>query len=300
MIECLKEYLKANDVEYKEKQSLSVYSPIKIGGEADIVVFPNSEEKLVFVILFCKSKGIKYRIVGNMSNLLPLDCGFGGAIIKTDRLNGFSVNENRVIAYAGVKLPVLSASLADAGLSGFEGLSGIPGQLGGSIFGNAGAFGCEIGELVVSCRLYSPVDDKIIALRREDLDFSYRKSRLSSEELVLLSAEFKLVKADRENIYTEMMRCRDVRKRTQPTAKPSLGSFFKHTATGEAAARLIDRCGLKGMRVGDAAVSEKHAGFIINLDSASATDVLSLASYIEERVYNSFSVRLVREVELLI
>lgn len=299
MIEYLEEYLKINDVEYKRKQKLSQYSLIKIGGEAEIVAYPDSEDKLVDLISFCKRIGLKHKVVGNMSNLLPLDDGYDGLVIKADKLNSCKISGNRVTAGSGVKIPGLASKLSSAGLSGVEGLSGIPGQIGGSVRGNAGAFGREISDVILSATLYSPDLDDSFVLSASELDFSYRTSRLARENLVLLSAEFKLTESDRVSVLYEMQRCREIRKRTQPTEYPSLGSFFKRPEDGVAAAKLIDECGLKGMRVGDASVSEKHAGFIINLSNATSSEVLSLASYIEEAVYNRFSVKLKREVEIL-
>ncbi|MBO5009557.1 MAG: UDP-N-acetylmuramate dehydrogenase [Clostridia bacterium] len=299
MIEYLKEYLKANDVEYKEKQKLANYSSIKIGGEAKIIAYPDTEKKLCDLIFFCNKTEIKNKTVGNLSNLLPLDEGYDGVIIKTDRLNRAELDRETVNAGCGVKLPRLATCLANASLSGFEGLYGIPGQVGGSVRGNAGAFGREIGELVLSCTVYSKDLNKVFELSGNELCFSYRSSSLASSDFTVLSVKFKLFSAYRDSILSEMQRCREIRKRTQPTEYPSLGSFFKRTKSGDSAARLIDMCGLKGMRVGGAAVSQRHAGFIINADNASSFDVLSLASLVEKRVSERFCVRLCPEVEIL-
>ncbi len=299
MIEYLKEYLKANDVEYKEKQKLSSYSLIKIGGEADIIAYPDTEKKLCDLIFFCNRTAVKYKTVGNLSNLLPLDEGYGGIIIKTDRLNRAEFVGDTVNVGCGARLPKMASDLANASLSGFEGLSGIPGQVGGSVRGNAGAFGREIGELVLSCTVYSKGLNKVFELSRNELCFSYRNSSLVSEDITVLSVKFKLSCGDKDAIMSEMCRCREIRKRTQPTDFPSLGSFFKRTENGESAARLIDICGLKGMHIGGASVSEKHAGFLINLSNATSSDVLSLSSLIEKRVFERFSVKLCPEVEIL-
>ncbi len=299
MTEYLKEYLKVNDVEYKKKEKLSKYSTIKIGGEAEIIAYPDTEDNLTALISFCRKISIKHKIVGNMSNILPSDNGYKGVIIKTDRLNSFEIFGNTVRTGCGVKLPILSKYLADAGLSGFEGLSGIPGQIGGSVCGNAGAFGREMSDIVSSVIVYSPEDDKKFEISRDKLDFSYRKSMISEKSLVLLSVKFSFTNSERGLILSEMRRCREIRKAKQPIDYPSLGSFFMKTKEGIPAARLIDECGLKGTAIGGAMVSTKHAGFIINSSSAKSADVKSLSSLVEECVFERFSVKLCREVEYL-
>ena len=299
MVEYLKEYLKINDVEYKENQKLSEYSLIKIGGAADLIAFPDTEKKLCDLIYFCETISAKYKLVGNLSNLLPIDEGYRGIIVKTDRLNRAELVGDTVDVGCGAKLPKLAADLANASLSGFEGLSGIPGQVGGSVRGNAGAFGREIGELVLSCTVYSKELNRFFVLTKNDISFRYRTSSLILNDLIIISVKLKLCFADKDSILSEMRRCRDVRKKTQPTEYPSLGSFFKRTESGESAAKLIDMCGLKGVKLGGAAVSEKHAGFIINVSEASSYDVLSLADLVAERVFECFSIRLCPEVEVL-
>ena len=299
MIEYLKKYLKINDVEFKEKIKLSDFSAIRIGGEANIVTYPDTANKLVALLSFCQRFDLKYKIVGNMSNLLPLDDGYDGIIVKTDKINSFEISENNLKVGCGVKLPLIATKAAIAGLSGMEGICGIPGQVGGSVRGNAGAFGREISDIIVSCEVYLPTFDEITTLLPSELDFSYRSSIISSIDLVILSAEFKLKKSDKDSVFLEMQRLNGLRKNTQPISYPSLGSFFKRTENCESAARLIDLCGLKGERVGDAAVSDKHAGFIVNLANATSYQVLTLASVVEERVYERFGTRLKREVEIL-
>ena len=299
MFEYVKEFLKMNDVEYKENASLAAISPIRIGGAARIIAYPDSALKYVEVLRFLGTIKIKYRVVGRLSNLLADDLGFSGVIIKTDKLCHIYSHCNSLFTYAGVSLPAASKLLCKLGLSGFEELSGIPGSVGGAILGNAGAFGREIADSIVEATFYSPYDDCVYTASREELDFSYRHSAFKGGLGYVISARFNLAISSSDSVSARMREVRSIRLATQPTTELSLGSTFKRPSSDIPAAKMIDECGLKGYRVGGAEVSRKHAGFIINTGGATARDYIMLADSVSKRVYNKFGVNLEREVELL-
>ena len=293
------DFLKMNDVEYKEGLSLARISPINIGPKAFAVVYPDSPEKLTCLITFLNKSKIKHKILGRMSNVLFLDGYYDGIVIRTDRLNAFSINQNMVTASCGTALPYLCNILCKAGLSGFEGLSGIPGSIGGAILGNAGAFGYEIGERVLSVECYDIEKGEIITLLADNIRFSYRHSSFKNNGLVILSARFLFSQSDEFAVRNEMERCRKSRFLSQPIDKPSLGSTFKGSKEGIPASKLIDDCGLKGYSVGGAQISTKHAGFIINRGDATTKDYVDLSDYAADRVYEKYKIRLEREIEII-
>ena len=299
MFEYVKEFLKMNDVEYKENASLATISPIRIGGAARIIAYPDSALKYVEVLRFLGTIKIKYRVVGRLSNLLADDLGFSGVIIKTDKLCHIYSDCNSLFTYAGVSLPAASKLLCKLGLSGFEELSGIPGSVGGAILGNAGAFGREIADSIAEATFYSPDDDCVYTASREELDFSYRHSAFKVGRGYVISARFNLAISSSDTVAARMREVRSIRLATQPATELSLGSTFKRPKGDIPAAKMIDECGLKGYRVGGAEVSKKHAGFIINIGGATARDYILLADSVSKRVYNKFGVNLEREVELL-
>ena len=293
------DFLKMNDVEYKVGFCLAEISPIKIGPEAFAVAYPNRYSKLINLVKFLNDNKIKYKILGRMSNVLFIDSFYDGIVIRTDRLNDLSIEHNAVSASCGISLPYLCNILCKAGLSGFEGLSGIPGSMGGALFGNAGAFGYEIGDRVVEVDCFDKESREVITLTADDIGFSYRYSGFKDNCYLILSARFLLSQSDEISVRTEIERCRNIRIRSQPTDKPSLGSTFKRPKDGVFAAKLIDDCGLKGYSVGGAQVSTKHAGFIINAGGATAKDYIDLADYVADRVFEKYKTRLEREIEII-
>lgn len=293
------DFLKMNDVEYKEGFCLAEISPIKIGPKAVAVFYPNSFDKLILLVNFLDSYQIEYKILGRMSNVLFLDNFYHGIVIRTDRLNYFSLNQNELTASCGISLPYLCNILCKAGLSGLEGLSGIPSSLGGALFGNAGAFGYEISDRVLDVVCYDKETHEIITLLKDSIEFSYRHSSFKNSGFVILSARFLLSQSDEISIRNEMERFRKARYSSQPIDKPSLGSTFKRPNDVVFAAQLIDDCGLKGCSIGDAQISTKHAGFIINNGCATAKDYVDLSNFVADRVYEKYKIRLEREIEIL-
>ncbi len=297
MFETVLEYLNKKEVENKENIKMSSISPIGIGGAARLVVFPKTEEELICSVCLLEESDVKYRIVGRMSNILPCDSDFCGAIVRTDRLCGISVKDNHLIVPAGASLPCVSRVAARAFLSGFEELSGIPGSVGGSVLGNAGAFGRSVSDIIFGVSVYDLETKKILHLSKNELVFSYRHCSLRDMRYVLLSAELALAHGTEAKIYERISDFARIRRSTQPN-EPSLGSVFKRGET-YFASRLVDLCGLKGRRVGGAAISEKHAGFIVNKGNATAEDVKQLARIAEEQVLLRFGIVLEREIEYL-
>ena len=292
-------FLKANDVEYKRDESLSRLSTVRIGGICDIIAYPDSEDKLVRLVEFLEEGKIKYKILGRMSNVLPPDDRYRGVIVRTDLLNEVSLDGNLSTVGAGISLPKLSAICSNASLSGLEELSGIPGSLGGAIFGNAGAYGREISDLVIGVRAYDIDSKTIVELPGEIIGFSYRTSAFKSSRLVIISAKLGLSFGDKDEIQSKIREISTKRRTSQPINMPSLGSTFKRPSENVYPWRLIDECGLRGFAIGGAAVSEKHAGFIVNQGNATSADYLAVASYVKNTVQEKTGVNLEYEFEIL-
>ena len=291
-------FLIKKDVEYKRNQLMSQYTSVRIGGPASVVVFPATQQQLVDVVHFLHNSEIEYRVIGCMSNVLPCDNEYYGVLVSTRKVNRYSLNGAYVTAECGVLASSMIAGLARSGIGGLEGLCGIPGTIGGMVTLNAGAYNCEIGDRVKHICAYSPSDNRITRLAREECDFSYRNSIFSKNDMIVLSAEFQLTEREPDIIIAEMEKIRRRRINTQPIEFPSLGSVFKKV-DGVSAAYYIDNCALKGKTFGGAMVSTKHAGFIINTGNATAADFLALAEYIKFTVYTEYGIELKEEIEFL-
>jgi len=291
------EHLISKDVKIKEDVKLSALTPIRIGGNAKAVVYPKSIRELIYTVCSFLNGGIEFRVVGRMSNLLPPDGMFGGAVIKTDDICFADFDNNRLRVGAGVSLPYLARLALGASLSGLEQLHGIPASVGGALYGNAGAFGREIAELVEEVEILDLDCLHSQAVRAGDIEFGYRSSSLKTRNWIILSALFRLAPADTAGIVSRTAEYASIRKRTQPTL-PSLGSTFKRIK-GKSAAGLIEASGLKGYCIGGAEISRVHAGFIVNAGCATAADYRALADYARDTVYKRFGVTLENEVEYL-
>ena len=299
MIEYVKDYLKMNDVQIFENKKLKDISPVKIGNEALIVAYPKTQEIFVRLVLLFEELGVKYKVVGRMSNILPPDEVFCGIIVRTDALSGCEIHGCEIIAESGMSLPRLSQAALSAGLCGFEELSGIPGSVGGGIFGNAGAFGREICDALTEVTYLSFDTKDIVTVKASDLKFGYRSSSFNTLRSVILQCRFRASEDSRENISRRMSDFKKSRNASQPQGVPSLGSVFKRPSTDISAGKLIDMCGLKGYSVNDATISEKHAGFIVNNGCATAKDYIAVMDYAEQAVYERFKLRLEREIEVI-
>ncbi len=266
------------------------YTTFRIGGEAELAVFPKNEEEALTVLRLVREHRVPLFVIGGGSNLLCPDAGFCGVVLFTKGLDGISFRDGEdgsvfVTADAGVTLSALSKALLERSLTGAEFLYGIPGTVGGAVVMNAGAYGGEIAQILHSSRFVDRnFPDAPFERDLEAHDYGYRTSAyLNSPEELVLSATFLLKKGVATMIEGEMKRLLSQRKEKQPLEYPSAGSFFKRP-TGTFAGKLIEDCGLKGTRVGGAEVSVKHAGFIVNRGGATESDVRRLAGLVRETV----------------
>ena len=290
-------------IEYKTDEPLCRHSSFKIGGKADIAVFPNGETELVTIFRLCSEFGVKYTLIGNGSNILFSDKGYRGAVVFTKRMTSFTLEEKEDVAYikaaCGASVARVAKFAAESGYSGLEFLCGIPATVGGAVYMNAGAYGSEMADILLNARICDTRNNKFITLSSDELGLSYRHSCLTdSPSLVCLEAALRLCVGKVDEIKERMEELRQKRRTTQPYELASAGSFFKRPE-GYFAAKLIDDAGLKGTRVGDAEVSKKHAGFIVNLGNASAKDVLALSELVINKVYEKYNVLLEREVRYI-
>lgn len=279
-------------------EPMKLHTSFKIGGPADFFVIPDNLEKLNKIIKLSSANNIPYFIIGNGSNLLVTDKGYRGIIIQIGKnLSNVYVEGDIVIAEAGVLLSRLARILYESSLTGFEFASGIPGTLGGAVFMNAGAYGGEIKDIILSVEAMDKKGD-IITLNKDELQLGYRNSILQKKEYITLSAILKLKKGNQDSIKHIMDDLADRRRTKQPLEFPSAGSTFKRPE-GYYAGKLIMEADLKGYSIGDAQVSEKHCGFIVNKGQATFDDVYNLIKYVKKVVYDKSSVELEPEVRIL-
>ena len=292
------DFLSTQDVEFKRSQRLSEYTSIGIGGGADLVIFPDGTEKLKKVINFLVDSKVKFKIVGNMTNILPSDKKISTVIISTKKMRAYAVGAGCVYSECGVNFSSLISVAAKNSLSGYERLVGIPGTVGAMISCNAGAYGAVASDRLTDVELYDKDERKTFVLNKDEISFRYRGSDISDKGYILLSARFLLSVKKKSEIYAEIAEIKKKRILSQPLDKRTLGSVFKRTEEF-AASYLIDKCGLKGARVGDISVSEKHAGFFVNEGKGSAEDFLRLSEFVKSRVHDRYGVLLTEEFEYL-
>jgi UDP-N-acetylmuramate dehydrogenase len=280
-----------------ENEAMSNHTSFKIGGPADFLVMPQSPKELIDLWNACKNSDLPITILGDGANVLVSDEGIRGVVVFTNKMCGYELLEGeRIRAQAGMKLTALAQAACGAGLAGLPFASGIPGTVGGAIYMNAGAYHHEIEEFIESVTVF--FDDEIIVKSRSEMDFGYRKSFAQRGDILILDAIFQLESGDSEKIREEMQELNARRKKSQPLEYHSAGSFFKRPE-GNFAGRLIEDSGLKGLAVGDAQVSEKHAGFVVNKGNATAADVLALMRQVQATVYEKYGVKLEPEVQIL-
>ena len=298
MTQALRDFLKRLDVEYKEQFDISRISYIGIGGNAAVMAMPDSSVKLIRLIDFLVEANIRYRVVGAMTNLLPSDSDFIGVLIVTDKINRYSVAESLLTIECGARLSKVINKLSDSGLGGMEELFGIPGTVGGMIYGNAGAYLKAVSDFLIDADIYNPESRRIITLSAEDMNFSYRSSSIKDTDLILLSARFGLRFIPSREVRARLSEISEKRRSAQPYGERSLGSTFKRYGDIPIS-RLIDDLGFKGFRVGGAEVSKKHAGFIVNSGGATAKDVRALIAIIKEKLYSVYGIAAEEEIEYL-
>ena len=282
---------------YIENAPLSDYLTFRVGGPCRVMVFPDSADKIIEVLNYLRSSGIRYYIIGKGSNLLCSDSGFDGVILNTTKYDSLCVINDHIICSSGISLSRLCRAALDNSLSGLECEYGIPGSVGGAVYMNAGAYGGEIKDSVFSVT-HITAGGELETVYRNKLDFGYRHSYYSDKDLFILKTEFALNKADREEIRNKMEDLLSRRKAKQPLDLPSAGSTFKRPE-GYYAGALIEECGLKGYSIGGAQVSVKHAGFVVNTGNATCSDITALIDYCRKTVYEKTGVTLEPEVKYI-
>ncbi len=282
-----------------EHEPMARHTTMRVGGPAEILFSPASEGELLFAVREAKRAGAPFRIIGNGSNLLVLDGGLPGLTIRLgEAFSKISVDGNQIRAQAGALLSRVAAAARDASLTGLEFASGIPGSAGGGMAMNAGAYGGQLSDVFEGCRALDPETGIISALGPAEMALGYRESAALSRGLIVTEAAFRLTAGDRSAIQAKMDDLSARRREKQPLNLPSAGSTFKRPE-GYFAGALIEQAGLKGLRVGGACVSEKHAGFVVNDRNATARDVLDLIRLVQARVLEHSGVRLETEVRIL-
>ncbi len=278
-------------------EPLKKHTTFKIGGNASILILPHNIEEIKKTILYCKTNNINYYIIGNGSNLLVSDYGYKGVIIKLFKnFSKILLKENMLIAQAGATLPSISNIALKHSLKGFEFAAGIPGTIGGGACMNAGAYGYELKDIVESVTVLK--DDEILVFDNKECGFKYRNSNIQTQNLIVLEVCIKLEKGIKEEIQNNIKNYNNMRKEKQPLKYPSAGSTFKRPVNNFAG-KLIMEAGLAGKNVGDAFVSEKHCGFIVNKGNASCSDVLKLIDIVCKEVYEKFNVCLEKEIKVI-
>ncbi len=276
-------------------EPLSNHTWLKIGGPADLFLVPSSKDDVVHAISFCTNHSLPFTILGSGSNVLVGDKGIRGAVIALHKtLDYMNVDGSKVRAGAGILLPKLVLDLLKEGFTGMEGLGGIPGTLGGAIIMNAGAYGTEIFEFVTDVELIR--DGEVYTLSRDQIHYTYRATDLNND--IILEVGFEFERGDVEIAKERRKELLAKRKNSQPLDRPNAGSIFKNP-DGDYAGRLIEVSGLKGTRVGDAVVSEKHANFLVNDGNATASDMMALIKLVQDKVKADHHQELELEIKLL-
>lgn len=296
-------YQRIAEEKIHKDELLSKHTTFKIGGPADYFIIPSDKEELQSVLLLCKEYQMPYYIIGNGSNLLVGDKGYRGVIIQLYKnyqsitLEETEENRVRFTASAGVLLSALASEIAKQSCTGFEFASGIPGTLGGAVTMNAGAYGGEIKDCIEQAVLLDE-NGTVHTLKKEQLELGYRSSIIQKKSYIVLEASFIFSKGNQTEIYEKMKELNEKRRDKQPLEYPSAGSTFKRPE-GYFAGKLIMDAGLKGYRIGDACVSEKHCGFVINTGAATAADVRTLMQEVDKIVYEKNGVHLEPEVRMI-
>ena len=291
----IKEELAGIEILFNEP--LKQYTYTKVGGAADYLAFPRNQYELKRIVTFANAQEIPWMVLGNSSNIIVRDSGIEGFVIMFDHFHDVRVNGYVIEAEAGAKLIDVTYVARYHSLTGFEFACGIPGSIGGAVYMNAGAYGGEIAHILQSCKVLTP-EGEIKTLTAEELAFGYRHSKIQETGDVVISAKFALAPGNYDQIDQEMARLTHLRELKQPLEYPSCGSVFKRPV-GHFAGQLISEAGLKGHRIGGVEVSEKHAGFMINVDHGTAKDYEDLIAHVIATVEKSAGVTLEREVRII-
>ena len=285
----------SKNIDILENESMRLHTTFKIGGRAGMYVRPGDTDSLIHTVSAAEELGVRIFIMGNGSNLLFDDGGFDGVVISTEKMNSVMIDGEYLTAGAGAMLSSCAVSARDNALSGMECLYGIPGTVGGAVFMNAGAYGGEMKDIVIRTEYYDRAEKRIKTIEGDEHSFGYRESIFRHNEGVILSSTFKLKKDATEEINARMADYKGRRISKQPLEYPSAGSTFKRYP-GRYTAQMIDEAGLKGLSVGGAQISEKHAGFVINRGGATSDDVLKLINTVKERIRELYGIDIECEV----
>ncbi len=295
IVKQIKEELAGIEILFDEP--LKQYTYTKVGGAADYLAFPRNQYELKRIVTFANAHEIPWMVLGNSSNIIVRDGGIEGFVIMFDHFHDVRVNGYVIEAEAGAKLIDVTHVARYHSLTGFEFACGIPGSIGGAVYMNAGAYGGEIAHILQSCKVLTP-EGEIKTLSASDLAFGYRHSKIQETGDVVISAKFALAPGNYDQINQEMARLTHLRELKQPLEYPSCGSVFKRPV-GHFAGQLISEAGLKGHRIGGVEVSEKHAGFMINVDYGTAKDYEDLIVHVIATVEKLAGVTLEREVRII-
>ena len=290
----IKSFIDTSGVEYYEDVSLKKYNTYKIDAKAKYLVFPKDSVELISLISYLKDNNCKFLVLGNGSNVIFNFEYYDGVIIRLDRFNSISINDNVIEVGAGYSLIKLANEVALLGLSGLEFASGIPGCVGASVAMNAGAYNHSLAEVVESVMVLTS-DNEIITMNNKELEFNYRESFLKhNKDYIILSCKIILSHGNKEEILELISNRRIRRMESQPLNYPSAGSVFRNPE-GNYAGKLIEDCGFKGYKLGGAMVSLKHANFIINYDGATGRDIVLLINKIKNSVKEKYGIDLILE-----
>ncbi|MGL5353263.1 MAG: UDP-N-acetylmuramate dehydrogenase [Clostridium sp.] len=295
LIDLFKDFYKEENI--MADAEMKNYVHFRVGGPADILLMPETKEQVVNSIKICRDNNVPFYLIGNGSNLLVRDGGIRGVVIKLGKVKNVSVDGDRVTAECGTLLKDVSSAGLSSSLTGFEFACGIPGTVGGAVFMNAGAYHGEVSDVIESADVIDK-EGNIITLNKEELELGYRSSSVMKKGYIVLSATFKLKCGEVGKIKERVDDLTFMRESKQPLEYPSAGSTFKRPE-GYFAGKLIQDAGLKGYTLGGAAVSDKHSGFVINKNKATAKDIIDLIHHIQGEVKEQFGVDLHPEVRII-
>ncbi|SDA57070.1 UDP-N-acetylmuramate dehydrogenase [Butyrivibrio sp. INlla18] len=296
LIEAMRQIVSAENLLINEP--MSRHTTFRTGGPACLFLRPENQEQLKKVMDLVRRLGIEYFVLGNGSNLLVSDEGYDGVIISLSKFNKVELKgSNQIYVEAGAMNSTIASFARDNSLTGFEFAAGIPGTIGGAMIMNAGAYGGEMAQVVTEVTVLSP-EGEIMVLDNNTMEFGYRTSAIKNKGFIVLSVLLTLKRGKEEEITAQMKELAEKRRDKQPLEYPSAGSTFKRPE-GYFAGKLIEDAGLRGFSVGDAQVSEKHCGFVVNKGNATSSDIFNLIKEVQKHVYEKFNVKLEPEVIIL-
>ena len=281
---------------YKD-EPLQKYTFTETGGPADILAFPRTREEVNALVDYCRDHEIPWLVLGNASNLIVRDSGIRGVVLMLLEMKQIAIEADVMTVESGMRLIDASVAAYEASLTGLEFACGIPGSVGGAVFMNAGAYGGEIKDVFLSADVLLP-SGEIITMTKEEMAFRYRHSQIQEMDGIVLTSRFQLKKSKQLPIKMMMDELTELREAKQPLEYPSCGSVFKRPV-GHFTGKLVQDAGLQGFMIGGAQISMKHAGFIVNINHATATDYIELIAHIQAVIKEKFDVDLEPEVRII-